>query len=124
MPAQSRRIAPLHYRRMWLFIGVSLLMLLIYGSLAPAAVLPPLGESDKFWHGATYFVVMAYLSQLYAGVRARALIGAGLLGMGIAIEFIQPYVNRQFDWFDAFSNGIGVFVALGISFSPFDQVVT
>lgn len=109
---------------MWLAIGVSLLMLLIYGSLAPAKVLPSLGESDKFWHGATYFVVMTYLSQLYTGVRARALIGAGLLAMGVTIEFIQPYFNRQFGWLDALANAIGVFVALAVSFSPLDGVVT
>jgi len=109
---------------MWRVTGMLILMLLIYASLAPAKVLPALGESDKFWHGASYFVVMAYFSQLYAGVRARALIGAGLVAMGGAIEFIQPYFNRHFDWFDALANMIGVFVALGLSFSPLDRVVT
>lgn len=118
-----RRAPRLHYRLCWFAIGVGMILLLLYGSLAPAKALPPMGDSDKFWHGAAYFAVMAYFSQLCAGVRARALLAAGLVAMGVAVEFIQPYVNRQFDWFDALANTSGVFVAFGLSFPPFDRIV-
>lgn len=114
----------LYYRRYWLAVGVGLILLLLYGALAPAKALAPLSGSDKFWHAATYFIVMAYFSQLYAGVRARALIGAALIALGITIEFIQPYANRQCDWFDALANSIGVFSALAVSLSPFSQIIT
>ena len=53
----------LAYKKLWLLIGGALVVLLLYGSLAPAKALPPLGGSDKLWHAGTYFVVMAYLSQ-------------------------------------------------------------
>ena len=104
-------------------IGVGLVLMLLYGSLAPAKALPPMSGSDKFWHAATYFIVMAYFSQLFAGVRARASIGAALIALGVAIEFTQPYFNRQFDWFDALANAGGVFVGLGLSFPPLDRMV-
>ena len=113
----------LHYRRYWLTVGVGLILLLLYGSLAPAKALPPMSGSDKFWHAGTYFIVMAYFCQLYAGVRARALIGAALIVLGVAIEFIQPYVNRQFDWFDALANTGGIFAALLVSSSPLSRVI-
>ena len=114
---------PLHYRRVWLAVGVCLILLLLYGSLAPVTGLPSMAGSDKFWHSGTYFIVMAYFAQLYSGVRARAMLGAGLIALGVAIEFIQPYVNRQFDWFDALANSVGVFIALGLSVPPLDRTV-
>ena len=101
----------LAYKNLWLLIGGALVVLLLYGSLAPAKALPPLGGSDKLWHAGTYFVVMAYFSQMYAPMRARLLIAAALIALGVAIEFTQPYVNRAFDWFDALANGAGVVAA-------------
>ena len=118
MPVDSFRNTGLAYQRYWLAIGVSLVLLLLYGSLAPAKALPPLGGSDKLWHAGTYFVVMAYFSQIYAPLRARLVIALGLIALGVAIEFIQPYVNRQFDWFDALANSVGVAAALLMSLSP------
>ena len=115
--------AILHYRRWWVVVGVALILLLLYGSLAPAKALPPMSGSDKFWHAATYFIVTAYFSQLYSGIRERVLVAAALIALGVAIEFIQPYFNRQFDWFDALANSVGVFAALGVSLTPFRQIV-
>lgn len=103
---------------MWLAIGMLLLMLLIYGSLAPAKALPVVGGTDKFWHAATYFVVMAYFSQIDARLQRRLSIAVALIALGIVIEFIQPLVNRHFDWFDALANAVGVTLALVMSLSP------
>lgn len=118
MPVTSPPSSGLAYQRLWLAIGASLILLLLYGSLAPAKALPPLGGSDKFWHAGTYFVVMAYFSQIYAPLQARLLIAVALISLGVSIEFIQPYVNRQFDWFDALANSVGVAAAFLLSLSP------
>lgn len=118
MPVTSPPSSGLAYQGLWLAIGASLILLLLYGSLAPAKALPPLGGSDKFWHAGTYFVVMAYFSQIYAPLRARLLIAVALISLGVSIEFIQPYVNRQFDWFDALANSVGVAAAFLLSLSP------
>ena len=123
MPASPHRNASLTYQGLWLAIGLSLVLLLLYGSLAPAKALPPLGGSDKFWHAGTYFVVMAYFSQMYAPMRARLLIAAALIALGVTIEFIQPYVNRQFDWFDALANSVGVVAAFLLSLSPLGLIL-
>lgn len=118
-----RSDSTLHYRRWWVAVGASLILLLLYGSLAPAKALPQLSGSDKIWHAGTYFIVMAYFSQIYSTVRTRALIGAALIALGIAIEFIQPYVNRHFDWLDALANSIGVFAGIAVSLSPFSKII-
>lgn len=116
--------ATLHCRRWWFVFGLSLIMLLLYGSLAPAKALPRLSGSDKAWHAGTYCILMAYFSQIYSGVRARALVAAALIALFIAIEFIQPYVDRQFDWLDALANSIGVFAGLALTSSRFSQIIT
>ena len=113
----------LAYKKLWLLIGGALVVLLLYGSLAPAKALPPLGGSDKLWHSGSYFVVMAYFSQIYWRVSERFLIAAALIALGVAIEFIQPYVNREFDWFDALANGAGVVVAFLLSLSALSSIL-
>jgi hypothetical protein len=123
MTTISVRKSELAYQRLWLAIGISLVLVLVYGSLAPAKALPPIGGSDKFWHAATYFVVMGYFAQVFAAVRTRLLIATALIALGVTIEFIQPYVNRHFDWFDALANGLGVALALPLSLSPLGSVL-
>lgn len=123
MPATPLRNTSLAYQKLWLAIGASLVLLLLYGSLAPARALPPLGGSDKFWHAGTYFVVMIYFSQIYAPLRTRLLIAVALIALGVTIEFIQPYVNRQFDWLDALANTVGVAAALLLSLSPLGSIL-
>ena len=113
----------LAYKKLWLLIGGALVVLLLYGSLAPAKALPPLAGSDKLWHAGSYFVAMAYFSQIYWRVSARLLIAAALIALGVAIEFIQPYVNREFDWFDALANGVGVVAACLLSLSPLSSIL-
>jgi hypothetical protein len=123
MTTISVRKSELAYQRLWLAIGISLVLVLVYGSLTPARALPPIGGSDKFWHAATYFVVMGYFAQVFAAVRTRLLIATALIALGVTIEFIQPYVNRHFDWFDALANGLGVALALPVSLSPLGSVL-
>ena len=113
----------LAYPKFWLLIGGALVALLLYGSLAPAEALPPLGGSDKLWHAGSYFVVMAYFSQIYTPLRTRLLIAVALIALGVAVEFIQPYVNRQFEWRDAFANSVGVACAWLMSLSPLGLIL-
>ena len=123
MSNPARPDSGLSYPNLWLAIAATLVALLLYVSLAPAKALPPLGGSDKLWHAGTYFVVMAYFSQIYAPLRKRFFIAAALIALGVAIEFIQPYFNRQFDWFDALANGVGVAAALLMSLSPLGSIL-
>lgn len=108
----------LHYQHLWWGIGVSLLLLLIYGSLAPAIAMPPIGENDKIAHGFAYFAVMTWFAQLFAPLRSRCAIALALAALGVCIEFIQPYVNRNFDWYDALANAEGVALAFVLSMTP------
>lgn len=122
MPITAPR-ANLKFHRLWLALGIGLVALLLYGSLAPAQALPSLGGSDKLWHGACYAVVMAYFSQIYGSLKSRIYMALGLIALGVIIEFIQPYVNRNFDWFDALANAMGVSAALAASFSPLNNLL-
>jgi hypothetical protein len=107
-----------HFLRFWWAIGIALLLLLVYGSLAPPSALPPLGQNDKILHGLAYFSVMTWFGQMFPSLRTRYAVALGLILLGIVIEFIQPYVSRQFDWHDALVNAEGVALALVLSLTP------
>ncbi len=106
------------FRYVWWAIGIALLLLLVYGSLAPASAMPPIGQNDKFAHGFAYFSLMTWFAQMYAPLRSRCAIAVMLVALGIALEFIQPYVNRHFDWYDALANAEGVALGLLLSLTP------
>ena len=97
MPHLTPPESGLSYQNLWIAIGIA--------------------------HAGTYFVVMAYFSQLYAPLRKRFVIAAALIALGVAIEFIQPYVNRQFDWFDALANCVGVLAAFLMNLSPLGSIL-
>ena len=58
-----------------------------------------------------YGSLMFWFAQLYARAPVRAAYAAGFVAMGIALEFIQAHVARDFEVADMVADAIGV--ALG-----------
>lgn len=85
----------------------------LYSALTPSDGASSLFPWDKLAHFAAFYVVT--LLALPAFPRANLLvIAAGLLGLGVAIEFLQmlPGVNRDADWKDVVADGAGIAAAL------------
>ena len=103
----------LRFRRIWLGIGWSLVMIVIILSLIPApAITQTFRYVDKISHMFSYFVLMGWFAQIYHSSRQRLyyLIGFVLLGMGL--EILQDFGGiRHADWLDACANSIGVILA-------------
>lgn len=84
------------------------------GSLLPLNKVPSdvfmLG--DKFLHAAGYAVVAGFglLSSQKSSVR-KMLLWMTFAG-SVAIEFLQPFSGRSFEWWDLLANGIGVTIAI------------
>ncbi|RMD71428.1 MAG: VanZ family protein [Gammaproteobacteria bacterium] len=75
-------------------------------SLTPA---PPAGTShDKLGHAMAYFLLMAWFAQIH---RRRWLIALGLLGLGIALEYLQILTGRSFEVLDMAADALGIFLA-------------
>lgn len=99
----------LRFQRLWLVTGWMLVLLVIYFSLAPTP--PPLTENqgDKLEHILAYATLMSWFVNLYAEMRPQMRIAAGLIALGVGLEFAQRCTGyRTFDIADMAANAAGV----------------
>ncbi len=110
----------LEYRRVWLAGGWLLIALVVYFSLAPHPPEPLTFEnSDKFEHAFAYAMLSLWLNQLYASVRARAVVIVTLVGLGVGLEFVQGWTGyRMFDVLDMQANSVGVLLGWFLALTP------
>jgi len=90
----------------------------IVGSLLPADSAPIrtldlLPFSDKFDHMGMY-AVLAFLPALHEDSKVVWRMAIGAVGLGIALEFVQLYVGRDFEIGDMVADAVGVAVGLAV----------
>ena len=101
-------------RALWLAIGWGLVAAIVWLSVTPGP--PDLGieHGDKLGHLAAYGAAMFWFCQLYPRLATRAAYAAGLIAMGVALEFVQRALGyRSFEVLDMVADAIGV--ALGFA---------
>ncbi|MBO9717414.1 MAG: VanZ family protein [Pseudoxanthomonas sp.] len=109
-------------RRPWLWLGLWCLAvaIVIVTSLTPPppVVLPRNG--DKVEHLLAYGLLAAAAVQVFRPGRGLLAVGAGLVLMGIALEFAQGAftTTRMADPADALANTVGVTLGLLTVFAP------
>ncbi|MDI9237843.1 VanZ family protein [Lysobacter sp. LF1] len=112
------------FRRPWLWLGIWLLMIgaVVATSLVSAQDLPPapFDGVDKVEHFLAYLILAAYAVMLFQGRRAQSVAVAGLIGLGIGLEFAQGAltVSRQADSADALANALGALGGLVLGPTP------
>jgi VanZ family protein len=83
--------------------------ILIWGlSLAPIGdrIPSPIKGSDLIYHGLAYCGLIFLFLKGYP--RKISLILGLLFFQGVAIEIIQPYTGRFFEWWDMLANSLGL----------------
>ena len=99
----------LRARPLWLFVGWSMVVTVIYLSLAPVSIDVGVEQGDKYLHALAYSALMLWFASLYTGPARRLLLAAALVGMGIAIEFLQGLTDyRTFEIADMVADAVGV----------------
>ena len=99
----------LGYRKLWLGLGAAFVALVIYLSLSTQTIDAGRIEDVKTGHFLAYFWLMYWYSQVYRGRAARFAIAAGLVAMGIGLEYLQGMTTyRTFAYSDMRDNAIGV----------------
>jgi VanZ family protein len=100
---------PALLRRYWHGVGWFGVALLIYLSLTPQPLEFPLQDADKLGHALAYAVLMYWWAQLLVTPRQRLWLAMELIGLGIALEYVQGWTGwRTLDNLDMLANGVGV----------------
>ncbi|HET7198440.1 MAG TPA: VanZ family protein [Burkholderiales bacterium] len=100
-------------RLFFVAFGWALVALIVWLSLTPSPPSLDLGipQADKLGHFSFYGLAMFWFARLYLRTPVRAAYAAGFIAMGIALEFIQAHVGRDFEVADMAADAVGV--ALG-----------
>jgi VanZ family protein len=103
--------AALRFLRLWQVIGISLIGLVVYLSLAPSPIELAVEYGDKYGHFLAYATLMYWFAQIYPAQRARMAWAAAFIAMGIGLESLQRLTGyRTFEIADMVANAFGVSV--------------
>ncbi len=109
----------LRYRKLWLAIGIALLLIITIVCLVPQKELPDLSLSDKTEH----ILAFGALTFWFASIVVRRdvpWVGLAVVVFGGMIEIAQSEMGwgRQGDWFDLAADTIGVLLGLALVLTP------
>ena len=112
------------YQKLWLAIGYTLVMLVVYYSVitnppAPGAGITKVYKAvhlqayfDKSNHLLAYFVLMAWFAQIYHVRKQRIICALSFISLGVTLELIQSLEpGRKLELADMVANSSGVMVA-------------
>ena len=108
----------LKYRAEWLFVGWSLVALVIFFSVtsSPPQLDIDIKYLDKLEHLFAYGVLMGWFGQLYHTGRMRLGYLFGFIIMGITLEIIQGLGGvRYFEYGDMTANALGALIGWTLS---------
>jgi VanZ family protein len=113
-------LKPLRRPRLWLGLWWLAIALGIVVSLVPPPAIDAPRGSDKLVHLLSYGALAVGAVQLFATRTALLRAGAGLVGLGVALELAQQAFTstRMLDPRDAAANTLGVLLGLLVARTP------
>ncbi|MET4731037.1 VanZ family protein [Lysobacter enzymogenes] len=118
----AKTLREFHRPALWIALWLAMIATVIATCLMPAKDLPPtpFDSFDKVEHFTAYLLLSLYAGMLFARVRAQALATAGLIALGVALEFAQAKLtdSRSGDAADALANSLGALAGLWLARTP------
>ena len=113
-------LKPLRFPRVWLGLWWLAIVVTIVVCLIPPPPLALPQNSDKVEHFLAYFLLASAAVQIYRTRAALLWAGAGLVLLGVGIEFLQGALttDRMADPMDALANSVGVVAGMAMVFTP------
>lgn len=121
-----RALRALRWPALWIGGWAAMIAAVIAVCLLPAHDLPPVPSGfDKVEHFLTYAVLSGYGAMLFARWRPRWLAVAGLIALGIGVEFAQSALtdSRSGDSADAVANSLGALAGLLVAVTPLGDLL-
>jgi VanZ family protein len=98
-------------RRLCVALGWIFVAAIVWLSVTPSPPTIDVAEGDKLGHAFAYGGTMFWFAQLYGRNPTRALYAAGLIALGVALEFVQRALGyRSFELLDMGADALGVIV--------------
>lgn len=119
-------LKPLRRPLAWLGLWLLAIAVVIGVCLMPGAELPPMPRNiDKIEHAFAFFVLAASAVQLFRPGRALLGAAAGLVLLGVGIEFAQAAftVDRSADPLDVLADSVGVLLGLATAMTPWSDAL-
>ncbi|BAW00119.1 VanZ family protein [Lysobacter enzymogenes] len=118
----AKTLREFHRPALWIALWLAMIATVIATCLMPAKDLPPtpFDSFDKVEHFTAYLLLSLYAGMLFARVRAQALATAGLIALGVGLEFAQANFtdSRSGDAADALANSLGALAGLWLARTP------
>ena len=118
----AKTLREFHRPALWIALWLAMIATVIATCLMPAKDLPPtpFDSFDKVEHFTAYLLLSLYAGMLFARVRAQALATAGLIALGVGLEFVQASFtdSRSGDAADGLANSIGAWAGLWLASTP------
>lgn len=114
----------LQKHRLWLGVGFSLLLFIVFMSLTSTPVVPMPGNIDKLYHASAYAVLMGWWLQLFRNPLTRVLLALCFIAIGTGIEYLQSFHPlRYFDVGDMLANTTGVVISWSLGWTAFERLL-
>ncbi|MCW8918813.1 MAG: VanZ family protein [Gammaproteobacteria bacterium] len=114
---------PLRYFHLWLVLGWLAVATVVLLSLISQPPEVPLRYGDKWGHLLAYGVLMGWFVQLYQRRGMLLLHALFFVVLGVALEFLQGYTGRYFEYADMAANTGGVALGLALAFTPWQSLL-
>lgn len=117
---ETGMLKPLRFPRVWLGLWWLAIAVTIVVCLIPPPPLALPQNSDKVEHFLAYFLLASAAVQIYRTRAALLWAGAGLVLLGVGIEFLQGALttDRMADPMDALANSVGVVAGMAVVLTP------
>lgn len=111
----------LKHRKSWIAGGMAFVALVIYLSVTPHPIDAPMWMNFKLGHIAAYAWLMFWYAQIFRGNRQRLAIGLAFFLMGVALEYVQGMIGRDFSYKDMRDDAIGVVAGWLVAMTPLSR---
>lgn len=109
----------LRFARLWVFVGVVLVLIIAVACLLPGRDVPDLPGSDKLKH----FLAFGLLAFWFGSIVVRTdlvWVGIGVAAFGGLIELLQAAMGlgRDAEWLDLWADAVGAVLGLLLALTP------